>query len=1045
MQIAHCLFRLAPARLLVAALLLAAAAGAAAQTQKGPILKAGESLKSGEAMTSRNGKFSASFAFDGNFILYQGATPVWSTGTGKRTNDAYRQALANDGNRAVVSTDGSFVIAGTGPDGAPVALFNSKSGGKPAGNYFLLLRDDGWLTLYVGTDPSQPAGGLWTSGGVSGGTLAPPLSTQLPALSAAQRAQLSPAQLAAYDADPVVVKAKADAAAAAAAATAKAAADAAAIHTVLKAGETLKAGEYLVSPGKTFFALMQADGNFVVVRGSGPANAKDVISDTKTKGAGNFAAMQADGNFVIYSAAGKPLFDTVTWGLGNGDYTAVLQDDGSLVVRGTSANKQPVLWSSATGPNPAFATAGGAKVAADAAAAKKAAADAEAKKAADPAYQAAKRAEQQEAAASIAKANAAKEAAAEAARQVALAKDKAEAEAMQKKRVDDAAAKAKTDAAYILANTYRHSGEALTAGQELMSLDLDRNYYAVMQDDGNLVIYALGNGKTPEERRKTQKQTWSSGTGGRTRGAYSAVMQADGNLVIYAPNKSVVWSSSSGANKPSGNYYVRLGATGQLLISMGLDTSRSYIPLWTSGTGVIPDPLPIQRFPPTVEQRAWLSPGQNAWAIAWAPTAEQHAELVKQQNIEVALIRAKNEEAANLAAWKRQTAEFEKTRGVYCPDQLSDDRVAGQGRSDTEPLTVSTKRLGDTMATTTIRTRNCLPKPVWITIYDVTKLRQLDYGCVAPHSLRDWQGGTYLAGVYFVRAEVKAEVTKDCTGANVPGADTTIQANVDGNYLGAAMNFDAVQDVKNKNYYWEHPVKVGKGTISAAGKMFTDLGEETGITDAMRKAWNLITGNCAIVAEYMPDPLTAYMKVAEAYGPASLQTPAQCYHQGLESFYCQFPAELGRQVSGSGSNASALPALGERLWNESKTEECRYFYALTPVIPGAPMFCAMSKLVIEDSKKAVQCAIAAERTGAVKEMLASAHDFPSEESCRGFGEVAFKVAMKVATGGKQQPGSGGTVKAMAQEFRTIYKAAGVGAAALDRFEKKLASIPACRD
>src|SRR6185503_7065580 len=112
-----------------------------------------------------------------------------------------------------------------------------------------------------------------------------------------------------------------------------------------------------------------------------------------------------------------------------------------------------------------------------------------------------------------------------------------------------------------------------------------------------------------------------------------------------------------------------------------------------------------------------------------------------------------------------------------------------------------------------------------------------DGGCVPPHRLKDWQGGNLMAGIYFVRAEILQSA--DCKS---PAVDSTrIEADVNFDYLGAAMSFDIVQDVKNKNYYWEHPVKVGKGTISAAGKMFTDLGEETGITDAMKKAWNLIT------------------------------------------------------------------------------------------------------------------------------------------------------------------------------------------------------------
>jgi hypothetical protein len=75
----------------------------------------------------------------------------------------------------------------------------------------------------------------------------------------------------------------------------------------------------------------------------------------------------------------------------------------------------------------------------------------------------------------------------------------------------------------------------------------------------------------------------------------------------------------------------------------------------------------------------------------------------------------------------------------------------------------------------TLYTTNSYPgKAVWITIYDLGKLRHLDYGCVAINSQRGWTSGQYTYGAfYYVRGEVKER--SDCGGKTL--CDTTIQAN----------------------------------------------------------------------------------------------------------------------------------------------------------------------------------------------------------------------------------------------------------------------------
>ena len=65
----------------------------------------------------------------------------------------------------------------------------------------------------------------------------------------------------------------------------------------------LTTNQYLVSPSKTFFAIMQGDGNFCVYAGSGPSASKGGVwcSGSGGRPAGSFfAIIQGDGNFCVY-------------------------------------------------------------------------------------------------------------------------------------------------------------------------------------------------------------------------------------------------------------------------------------------------------------------------------------------------------------------------------------------------------------------------------------------------------------------------------------------------------------------------------------------------------------------------------------------------------------------------------------------------------------------------------------------------------------------------------------------------------------------------
>ncbi|GAA3593571.1 hypothetical protein GCM10022223_05600 [Kineosporia mesophila] len=94
--------------------------------------------------------------------------------------------------------------------------------------------------------------------------------------------------------------------------------------------ETLygSSSESLVSPGGAYRAVMQSDGNLVVVGPNGPT------WSSNTSGVNARLVMQSDGNLVIYSDSGV-LFTTNTQRLGGN--RLVMQADGNLVLYGANA------------------------------------------------------------------------------------------------------------------------------------------------------------------------------------------------------------------------------------------------------------------------------------------------------------------------------------------------------------------------------------------------------------------------------------------------------------------------------------------------------------------------------------------------------------------------------------------------------------------------------------------------------------------------------------------------------------------------------------
>jgi hypothetical protein len=105
--------------------------------------------------------------------------------------------------------------------------------------------------------------------------------------------------------------------------------------SILFGGETLAAGQYLLSGDGHYRLFMQGDGNLVEYVGGRALWASDTAGDP-----GGYLAMQGDGNLVLYSAANQPLWSSST--AGHPGARLALQSDANLVIY---SSVDAALWS----------------------------------------------------------------------------------------------------------------------------------------------------------------------------------------------------------------------------------------------------------------------------------------------------------------------------------------------------------------------------------------------------------------------------------------------------------------------------------------------------------------------------------------------------------------------------------------------------------------------------------------------------------------------------------------------------------------------------
>ncbi|HOV42212.1 MAG TPA: hypothetical protein PLM59_10490, partial [Oscillospiraceae bacterium] len=98
-------------------------------------------------------------------------------------------------------------------------------------------------------------------------------------------------------------------------------------------------------------------------------------------------------------------------------------------------------------------------------------------------------------------------------------------------------------------NYYLSMGEYLSSGKRITSQN--GKYFAIMQTDGNFVIY----------QSDTQKALWHTNTYGGNYTSYRAMMQTDGNFVVYGIKNgamTALWNAGTHVYG-SGTYRLELG------------------------------------------------------------------------------------------------------------------------------------------------------------------------------------------------------------------------------------------------------------------------------------------------------------------------------------------------------------------------------------------------------------------------------------------------------------------------------------------------------
>lgn len=283
-------------------------------------------------MTIRNKPVSLVMQVDGNLVLFDGATAIWSSGTNGNPG-AYFQ-LRDNGNGIVYSADGATALWATHTANLKLPCTGISGGTINPGEryqscsnrFYLTLQTDGNAVVY-----DRQIGPLWMTSTNNGASLIMQADGNLvlypltgPAVWNSQTSGNNGAVLVAQDDGNFAIYHQG------AAKWATGSFGMKGICGRMTANQFLVRNEHFHSCNGVYRLYLQGDGNLVLYSIAKGLTIIRARWATMTN-AGGLAVVQGDGNFVLYTAAGgTALFHTNTWMFPGASLH--LQNDGNLVV-----------------------------------------------------------------------------------------------------------------------------------------------------------------------------------------------------------------------------------------------------------------------------------------------------------------------------------------------------------------------------------------------------------------------------------------------------------------------------------------------------------------------------------------------------------------------------------------------------------------------------------------------------------------------------------------------------------------------------------------
>jgi hypothetical protein len=102
------------------------------------------------SLVSPNGKYEARTQTDGNFVVYEGATVLWASGTDGKGTGPYELRMQTDGNLVLY-------------DSTDIATWSTDTQGRGSGPYTLVMQDDKNLVIYCNYDVLGAKAPIWSS------------------------------------------------------------------------------------------------------------------------------------------------------------------------------------------------------------------------------------------------------------------------------------------------------------------------------------------------------------------------------------------------------------------------------------------------------------------------------------------------------------------------------------------------------------------------------------------------------------------------------------------------------------------------------------------------------------------------------------------------------------------------------------------------------------------------------------------------------------------------------------------------------------------